>query len=567
MLRTRTLLPLVTAVLATAALAGAALAAPAGASTYCVNTPSCVSAGGVDSGSDGAALAAALSTAQANAGADRVEIGPGSYTNAGGWAYTGAVGNPIEIVGAGSDQTTLTNTTTGPVVSVTAASSKVQGIATVLPPAANVTGLGIVGSQSVASDIAVTDQPGTSNAGGAFVASGATLKHATITSAGPMKIGVTGQGGAVEDTTVNLSSASVGLNGAVRAERVAISGVNWGMLASNQPSFRLDQVLMRIRPGGIGLYTAGTAATDATVTADHLTIIGSGDATSQGVRSQATSKTTTHNAKVILRSSILRGFGHDMSRAASNGAADIEVDHSDFDPATTLEDIQPGGSGALTDNGGNLNVDPQFASVTDFHLPVGSPVVDQGAAALQAGESSTDLDGAARLTGAATDMGAFEYQPPAPSPPPSGGSTESGSGTTESSTTDPGSGSDSADQPPVVPPDPPQVPPIGSPSFALGKTITVRRASAGSVTLTCKSAGPCALTGQLTSGSTVVARARGTSAEGQAAQVAVRLTRAGRKLLAQRPKLRVKLIGAVTNPAGGRAPVAATATVKQRVTG
>jgi hypothetical protein len=461
MLRMRTLLPLITAV-----LASAALAAPAGASTYCVNTPSCVSAGGVDSGSDGAALAAALSTAQANAGADRVEIGPGSYSNAGGWAYTGNALNPVEIVGAGSDQTTLTNTTTGAVLNVMAAGSKVQGIAAVLAPTANATGVGIVGSQSMASDIAVTDQPGTSNGGGAYVASGATLKHATITSGGPMKMGVTGQGGAVEDTTVNLTSASVGLNGPMRAQRVAISGVNWGMLASGQPSYRLDQVVMQIRPGGIGLYTAGTAATDVTATADHLTIIGAADATSQGVRSQATSKTTAHNSKVILRSSILRGFGHDMSRAASNGAADIEVDHSDFDPATTLEDIQPGGSGALTDNGGNVNVDSQFASASDFHLLSGSPVIDQGAAAIQTGESSTDLDGAARLFGSATDMGAFENQgqpppqPGTPTPTPTPGPETTGTDAGAPAETPAAADTPPAETPPVeVPPtDPPVVP-------------------------------------------------------------------------------------------------------------
>src|SRR6266540_3864866 len=102
MLRSRTLIPLL------AVLAGALFAVPASAATYCVNQPDCVTAGGTDVGSDGAALA----SAQSNAGADRVEIGPGSYSNAGGWAYTGAAGNPIDIVGAGSDQTTLTNTTT-----------------------------------------------------------------------------------------------------------------------------------------------------------------------------------------------------------------------------------------------------------------------------------------------------------------------------------------------------------------------------------------------------------------------------------------------------------------------
>jgi hypothetical protein len=56
----------------------------------------------------------------------------------------------------------------------------------------------------------------------------------------------------------------------------------------------------------------------------------------------------------------------------------------------------------------NLNVDPLFVSANDRHLQPGSPVLDKGRAGVQPNESSTDLDGAARLIGPATDMGAYE---------------------------------------------------------------------------------------------------------------------------------------------------------------
>src|SRR5881409_1662491 len=81
------------------------LAAPAGASTFCVNSPSCVSNGGSDEGSDATALASALTKAQGAAGPDRVEVGAGSYARAGGFAYTGAASNTLDLAGAGSGQT------------------------------------------------------------------------------------------------------------------------------------------------------------------------------------------------------------------------------------------------------------------------------------------------------------------------------------------------------------------------------------------------------------------------------------------------------------------------------
>jgi hypothetical protein len=456
MLRTRTLIPLL------AVLAAALFAVPSSAATYCVNKPECVTAGGTDVGSDGAALSSALSTAQANNGADRVEIGPGSYTRAGGWAYTGAAGNPIDIVGAGSGQTTLTNTTTGPTVAITAANSSVKGLAAVLPPAASQVGVGVAGPQSVADDIAVTDQAGATNGFGANVGPGASLKHATITANGGIKQGVFGRG-AVEDTNVALTGGTVGMNGPLRVERVAISGAMWGILTSADPSYQVDQAVIRVPSGAIGLFSASTNSTNVTTTADHLTIVGSGDATSQGVRAQASPSQTAHDNKVILRSSIVRGLGHDLSRAAKNGTADIEVDHSDFETATTLEDIQAGGSGTITDNGGNVDVDPQFVSTTDLRLQTGSPAIDAGASAVQTGESSTDLDGAARLFGSATDMGAFEYMPPPPPTPTPGPETTGTDGGTDAgaSTETPGAvETPPAETPPVdtPPADPPVVP-------------------------------------------------------------------------------------------------------------
>jgi hypothetical protein len=65
---------------------------------------------------------------------------------------------------------------------------------------------------------------------------------------------------------------------------------------------------------------------------------------------------------------------------------------------------------------GNINADPLFvdAATGDLHILAGSPCVDAGnTAAIPAG-LVTDLDGNARVFGAAVDMGAYEDATPSP---------------------------------------------------------------------------------------------------------------------------------------------------------
>src|SRR3954447_24553411 len=90
------------AVLASAA----ALTLPqaAGATTYCVAEPSCVTAGGTGVPSVGIALSAA---GILSPGPDRIEIGPGDFDAMGGFAYSTAPGNGVEIVGSGRGITRL----------------------------------------------------------------------------------------------------------------------------------------------------------------------------------------------------------------------------------------------------------------------------------------------------------------------------------------------------------------------------------------------------------------------------------------------------------------------------
>src|SRR5213078_45544 len=89
------------------------------------------------------------------------------------------------------------------------------------------------------------------------------------------------------------------------------------------------------------------------------------------------------------------------------------------------------GSGAITPGAHNVNVDPGFVSSDPtntgaFHLLATSPLVDAGNPSLPGDESTTDEDGAPRVTAgrntspAVSDIGAFEFQPHAPTPAASG---------------------------------------------------------------------------------------------------------------------------------------------------
>jgi hypothetical protein len=99
---------------------------------------------------------------------------------------------------------------------------------------------------------------------------------------------------------------------------------------------------------------------------------------------------------------------------------------------TSLAALQAQGQGS-----GSLNTDPRFVAAGDYHLASTSPAIDHGVAdrvyqtflTLYGLDIAVDRDGAARLQGAAYDIGAYEYggttstTAPPPPPPPSGDTT------------------------------------------------------------------------------------------------------------------------------------------------
>ena len=158
--------------------------------------------------------------------------------------------------------------------------------------------------------------------------------------------------------------------------------------------------------------TDGSGATAPTLTLRGSTVFARGVDPQYAVVSRPGSGAPV--ATINLQNTIAR-----LETPAESDEADVAADrgvvtatNSDF--ATRLE--LNGGTAPAPGSGTNLTADPLFAP-GGFTLQSTSPLIDHGSPAfVAAGE--LDLAGHPRSAGAAPDIGAFEYQPPAPPPPP-----------------------------------------------------------------------------------------------------------------------------------------------------
>jgi hypothetical protein len=137
----------------------------------------------------------------------------------------------------------------------------------------------------------------------------------------------------------------------------------------------------------------------------------------------------------VFRNSIVFGnTGASFSEVANLDCFEDSCTSAPHTPNPTFENCNIGLSGGssawrmadATDLGGNIDADPMYADVEgdDFSLLLGSPCIDTGDDELLPediadldGDGDTgerlpfDLTGSLRSTGAAPDMGAYEYQP------------------------------------------------------------------------------------------------------------------------------------------------------------
>jgi Ca2+-binding RTX toxin-like protein len=411
-----------------ACLALAALPAAASAITYCVSKPSCVTAGGTDEGSD---LQAALDAAQAtSAVADRIEIGPGSFVGpAGGFFYSGGgAANTVDIVGAGTSQTTLSApappgnsgisalTVEGPTPD-----STISDLAVVVPGAmpAQFPGNNGIFARAAISDVLVTVDPTAVNATGVYLTG--SLRDSTVTtpnlSGGAAVRVIDATTGTIEDSTLSgyygVYGDSTGPATTETVRRVRISAYYTGVYTRSS-NVTVEDSLIEVSSGGtygVQALAGGSSVVDDSTTLRNVTIAGAGT----GARANSTNAART--ATLNLDSSIIFGDTVSLHRDANPGPTFLNTNYSNY-TGTVTDTVGPG---TLTESPTNTSfADPGFtdAGGGDYSLLSASPVRDLGnPAALGPGESTTDLAGNPRVANGRRDMGAFEFQPSV-SPPP-----------------------------------------------------------------------------------------------------------------------------------------------------
>jgi hypothetical protein len=402
-----------------------ALPALAHAATYCVNAPGC-------SGTQETTLQAALTAAQGTTTeADTVQVGdPGPPTSSGyTYADGGLPANQVAIVGAGPGTTVLTRTTSGAVLQVIGPGSTISGL-TVQMPAGSSDGITTSGSLDNVNITSLDD--GSGSPVGVDFLSGGTTEHwiggtMTLPAGSGSRLGILngmGAGGTLDLEDLTIGAATQGVVGGnantTIARRVSLAA-DIGFIAQGD-QMTLDDVAFRsLGAPGIFAVADTVGGNNGALNLNHVSAFGDGGQNSIGVIAE--SNNPNRSATVTMRNSIVRNFFFDYQQEAdgTDTTANINVSYSDFSTVHGTVNNISGGTGGVTAGPGVVDDDPRFANPAagDFSLLPGSPAIDTGdPAGLAAGDSTTDLLGAPRISGARQDMGAVEFQFPAPVPPP-----------------------------------------------------------------------------------------------------------------------------------------------------
>jgi hypothetical protein len=395
-----------------------ALAAPslASASTYCVNEPACVKAGGIEEGTDGTALQSAFTAAAGHAnsgGPDRVLIGAGRYTRTGGLEYSG---DEVIVKGAGEGVTTITAPTTpGTVFNLQTSPGTVSDLSVEIP--LGTTYIGINSNAARLERISIF----TSSTGHAtgLKTDGGSFSHGTIEV--PNGTGVESDGTELLDSSIQALEGVVVQTAAADAiRRCRISGRDPIELFEAGSDTVEDTLIDMHDEDGVGVRVSDEKASTATLR--QLTIINGGvSATGINVRGFGA------KANATLADSVISGVEHAVVEQGfkAGGNASLTTSYSSF--STTgdrVEGVEGGSTPAAP------KVETPVAGAPSFITPsigeaafatgnwrprIDSALIDVGTpGALTAGESVTDLDGNARVVNGRRDVGAYEFQRRAP---------------------------------------------------------------------------------------------------------------------------------------------------------
>jgi hypothetical protein len=406
---------------------GAALPSVAAATDYCV-TPN-MNCGQNNVGTFQDALDKAASVDDP----DRIFLGADTYgppPGQDGFVYP-ASNAPVEIIGSGRGQTTLTGREFG-VEGVLdlfgGPGSSVHDLTIQIPRnvAANFTGLLTI---NTAQRVDVTEDTVQANPHqGAMLFQGGVMEDSNVKLESPQKTTAVLLGVPVQGTPPTLRGSTVSaatgvrIDGGGTIERSRVIGTNAAVVAAGNHSTIRDSFLTITGSFGTVLRANAAPNADTNVTADGLTIFAS-DMPDIGGVAVSTGPAPSSNVHLTLTNSIVRGGFDPLSAFAGGpGTGTISASYSDYDPSGNIEF---GGSAKISEsNVSNVGV-IGFSEETgrEFALLPGSPLIDAGDPAAPQG---VDMHGDPRVADgngdgvARRDLGAFELQP-APAAGPSGG--------------------------------------------------------------------------------------------------------------------------------------------------
>ena len=406
--------------LAGVAAAFLASAGPASATTFCVPAfhAACPNANG---NVEKTTVEGAATSNGSDTFPDTIIIAAGTFTDADTIEPTG--NDQLTIQGAGADATLLTssaNTNSYVFNENFRAGGMVVRDLRIVVPASFPDGLGAaaqVSSNSLMERVDIEVRNPGSDAISSF--SRGTYRDGRIyaTGSGVVDRGIASNaaGGAgtvalervrIEGATTAVFSGAPTVTVAMRRSTIS-KPLQTGVVAFGGPA-TVENSVIEMSGAGTPLSVAGVAGVPSTLTARHVTLVGSAGAPGPALSSRVNGG-VAGNASLTLRDSIVRGFGTTYSRVAPgslvDGDASLTIATSNVAATgTNLGD----GTLTLTDN---INADPLFAGPSDFRLLTGSPSID---AADAASPLTEDRDGTARPTDgngdgiARADQGAYE---------------------------------------------------------------------------------------------------------------------------------------------------------------
>ena len=406
------------------------IASSALAADFCVNRTGCTVANTYAAGQ----LQTAITAADGVAGANRVLVGPGTYT--GPFTESPSAAAVVSVIGAGQGQTTLQVGGAGPAYA-----------------------LQLSGSGASVSDLTINVIAGTSNRGLQLSNSDSATRvtvTSTATAAGTLGVSLggnglmssstvilprdDGEGVAINSGAATLSDSTVHVGTAAGQGSIGVtySGGPATLLRDSITAFQAVTgdggsavvndsliVLTGSQATGLSAVNGNTQVGNQvnSLTAKRDTLVGDGSAGQVGVYAFGgpANAGASNVANVTFDSSVISGVAIPLRRLTGsggtvNGPANLTTDYSDYNPTGDLSS----GAGTTTENH-SLNVAPAFVSAAtgDYHLLYNSPLVDAGdPTAPPAGTTDRDanprpIDGTGTGT-ARVDVGAFEYQRPLP---------------------------------------------------------------------------------------------------------------------------------------------------------